>query len=247
VKALVSVQIRLATPISNPQQKSFMNGQSRHGLRRFQLQILAYGNCYYIERIARLETVLARKPRVLHIDMIGLGEIPADAALLIRSVLMARSATTRVVTNARNSLVGGSVLVWLLGDSRTIRDDARVFFRRANLPEDDEEEQKDALKGDEPNPWESSDEIDPEEADYARVLELINEFLPVKELAGRLIELPVLRQFGLVENEKVDQFLSKAFQRERDLADDAANVPEQIRIPKNGKTSQSRPTKKQQR
>ncbi len=40
------------------------------------------------------------------------------------------------------------------------------------------------------------------------MLQLINEFLPVKEMAGRLIGVPVLRQFGLIENEKVDSFLA---------------------------------------
>ena len=59
---------------------------------------------------------------------------------------------------------------------------------------------------------------DPEEWDYLRVLQLINEFLPVKELAGRPIGLPLLRQFGLVENEKVDHFLAAVFsKRERAL------------------------------
>ena len=48
------------------------------------------------------------------------------------------------------------------------------------------------------------------------MLQCINEFLPVKELAGRLIEVPVLRQFGLVENEKVDQFLATAFGAKRE-------------------------------
>src|SRR6185503_4178173 len=88
--------------------------------------------------IARLEAALARKPRVLQIDLIGVGEVPADAALLIRSVLMSRSPRTRVITRARSSLQNSSVLVWLLGDSRIIRDDAKLFFRRADLPEDHE-------------------------------------------------------------------------------------------------------------
>jgi hypothetical protein len=48
------------------------------------------------------------------------------------------------------------------------------------------------------------------------VLQCINEFLPVKELAGRLIEMPALRQFGLVENEKVDRFLATAFGTKRE-------------------------------
>ena len=66
--------------------------------------------------------------------MVGMGEIPADTALLIRSVLLKRSPKTRIITNARNSLQGGSALVWLLGDKRIIRDDARLYFRRADVP-----------------------------------------------------------------------------------------------------------------
>ncbi len=181
--------------------------------RRFQLIITSYGNSYYIERIAQLERVLSRKPRAVQIDMIGVGEIPADSALLIRSVLMARSPKTQIITNARSSLQGGSVLVWLLGDRRIIRDDARVYFRRVNLPDDEAAEQQEAWKDDEPRYRDSFSEVDPEEGDYARVLQLINEFLPVNELAGRLIGVPVLRQFGLVENEQVDCFLASAFKK----------------------------------
>jgi len=192
-----------------------MKTKSRQGCRPFEVKILGHGNCYYIERIAELEAALARKPRVLQIDMLGVGEIPADSALLIRSVLLARSPKTHLVTNARSSLQNGSVLVWLLGDTRLIRDDARLFFRRATLSEDDDTKQEDDWK-DEPEFCDSFSEIDPEEGDYVRVLQCINEFLPVKELAGRLIEMPVLRQFGLVENEKVDHFLATAFGAKRE-------------------------------
>jgi hypothetical protein len=157
-----------------------------------------------------MEAALARKPRELHIEMIGVGEIPADTALLIRSILINRSLKTRVITHARSSLQGGAVLVWLLGDSRVIRDDATLFFRKANLPESDEENG---------GVWKDSgycgsSEIDPEEASYARMLDRINEFLPVKEFTGRLISVTELRQFGLVDNERVDHFLSTAFARE---------------------------------
>jgi hypothetical protein len=108
-------------------------------LRRFELQIMAYGNRYYIERVAKLETVLARRPRVLQIDLIGVGEILADFALIFRSALMKRSPRTRIVTNACSSLQGGSVLVWLMSETRIICEDAKVFFRKANLPEEDGE------------------------------------------------------------------------------------------------------------
>jgi hypothetical protein len=195
--------------------EKFMKTRRKQEPRRFQLKLMSYGNSYYIERIEQLERVLVRRPRALQLDLIGAGEIPADLALLIRSVLMARSAKTHVITNARSSLQGGSVLVWLLGDRRIIRDDARVYFRRLELPEGAALEHTEAWKEREPEYRDSFSEIDPEDGDYARVLQLINEFLPVNELAGRLIGVPVLRQFGLVENEQVDCFLASALGKSR--------------------------------
>lgn len=206
-----------------------MKTRRKQSLRPFELKILAYGNCYYIERIAQLERALARRPRTFQIDLIGAGEIPADAALLIRSVLLARSPRTHLTTRARSSLHNGSVLVWLLGDTRLIRDDARLFFRRATLPAADDAKGKDDWNV-EPDFCDSYSEIDPEEGDHARVLECINEFLPVKELAGRLIEMPVLRQFGLVENEKVDHFLATAFGVKREPPNVLPNETEKKRL-----------------
>jgi hypothetical protein len=216
-----------------------MKTQYQQGRRRFQLRILAYGNSYYIDRIARLEAVLARKPRLLQIDMVGVGEIPADSALLIRSVLIARSPKTRIITRARSSLQDGSVLVWLLGDSRIIRDDAKLYFRGVNLSADEEPAQNEVWKDDQPKFWDSSSEIDPEEGDYARVLQVINEFLPVKELAGRFIGVPVLRQFGLVENENLDHFLATAFGKS-ELANGSLNEPEEKQVRGNVKSPRSR-------
>ena len=186
-----------------------MKSKTKREPHRFPLSLLHYGNSYYIERIAALERALAKKPRQLQIDLLGEGEVPADWALLIRSILDQRSPKTRVITNARSSLQNSSVLVWLLGDRRIIRGDARVFFRQANVSADGDADtiwKEGDLKYSDSNP-----EVDPEESDYAKVLQLINEFLPVKELAGRTIEVPVLRQFGLVENEKLDNFLATAF------------------------------------
>src|SRR5438477_2473788 len=75
-----------------------MKTRSRQGLRRFQVEVWSYGN--YVERIADLERALAKKPRVLRIEIVGTGEIPADVALRFRSVLMERSPKTRIVTRS---------------------------------------------------------------------------------------------------------------------------------------------------
>jgi len=190
-----------------------MKTQFKRRVCKFQLRLPSYGAFYYLDRIAKLETALAKKPRVLRLDMLGNGEIPADTALLIRSILMKRSPQTKLVTNARSSLQGGSVLVWLLGDERIIRDDARVFFKRNPLADEDPVEVYAGMGDAEPKYKDSYSEIDPEDADHARVLQLINEFLPVNEFAGRVVNVSVLRNFGLVENKRVDDFLATAFSK----------------------------------
>ena len=204
-----------------------MKKRSRQGLRRFQVEVSSYGN--YVERIAELERALAKKPRVLHIELVGTGEVPADVALRFRAVLMERSPKTRIVTNARSSLQGGSVLLWLLGDSRTIRNDARLYFRRTTLSENDEVEENGVWNDDEPY-RDSCSWFDPEEGDYARVMEIINEFLPVKQMAGRLIGVPVLRQFGLIENEKVDNFLATVFSKSPEPVESSLNSMDERRV-----------------
>jgi hypothetical protein len=123
---------------------------------------------------------------------------------------MQRSPKTRIVTNARSSLQHAAVLLWLLGDERVIRDDAKLFFREAELPDGEPEKKKTDWK-DKKTFFDWLSDIDPEEGDYARVLQLIDEYLPVSELAGRFVDVEMLRQFGLIESGKVDTFLATVF------------------------------------
>jgi hypothetical protein len=168
------------------------------------LKLRSWGN--YIDEAYQLESLLAKKPARLQIEFVGSGEIPADSVLLMRSILAKRSPRTRIVTNARSSLQGATSLVWLLGDKRLIREDARLHFRPAGPFATDQ-----VLKG-----WKDRSffhDEDMEEEDYIRVLQAINEFLPVKELAGRPVEVSVLKEFGLIDNELVDGLLATAFGR----------------------------------
>lgn len=192
-----------------------MKTRSANNICEFRLKLTDYADSYFIKKALKLETELKRKPKVIRLEMVGAGEIPADTVLLFRSILAGRAPGTRLVTNARSSLQGASVLVWLLGDERTIRDDARVFFRRNPLADEDPVEVYAGLGEVAPKYKDSYSSIDPEDADYARVLEHINEFLPVAEFAGRIINVSVLREFGLVGNQRVDVALATAFSKAR--------------------------------
>ena len=55
----------------------------------------------------------------------------------------------------------------------------------------------------------------PPAADYARVLELINEFLPAYEFAGRIVTVSVLREFGLLDDQRLDNVLATVFLKSR--------------------------------
>jgi hypothetical protein len=170
------------------------------------LKLRSWGN--YIDEAYQLESLLAKKPARLQIEFVGSGEIPADSALLMRSMILKRSALTRIVTNARSSLQGATALIWLLGDTRSIREDARLHFRAAG-----------PFVADEVSTWKDRNffhDDDMDEEDYVRVLHAINEFLPVKELAGRPVEVSVLREFGLIDNKKVDGLLANAFGRAKE-------------------------------
>jgi hypothetical protein len=208
-----------------------MTKKSKTGLRVFQLNLQGYGgNSYYIERTARLEKALAARPRRFQIDLVGTGEMDADWALLIRTILLQRSPRTRLITNARSSLDGGAALVWLLGDQRIIRDDARIFFRRVDMAETNDADENEVWKESDLKYMDSFSEADPDDSDYVKVLRLIDEFLPVRELAGKVINVPVLRQFGLVENEKLDRFLATAFGTPKESGGNSLNEPRQKRV-----------------
>ncbi len=187
-----------------------MNVKSWQDRHRVQIRIMWRNDDWYIDRIQDLGQILLNEPEEVELELIGTGEIPADTVLVIRSVLMQRSPKTRIVTNARSSLQHAAVLLWLLGDERVIRDDAKLFFREAELPDGETEKKKTDWK-DKKNFLDWLSDIDPEEGDYVRVLQLIDEYLPVSELAGRFIDVGLLRQFGLIENRRVDDFLATVF------------------------------------
>jgi hypothetical protein len=180
-----------------------MKTRQRKVICDFRLKLPSYDNSYYVKRALKLEAALKLKPKVLQLEMIGEGEIPADTALLIRSILMGRASGTELVTNARSSLLGGSVLVWLLGDRRMIRDDARLFFKRNPLADHNAVEVYAGLDDAESKYKDSYSSFDPEDADYAKVLKHINEFLPVRQFAGRIVSVNILREFGLVNNQRL--------------------------------------------
>jgi hypothetical protein len=214
-----------------------MKSKTKAGTHRFTLSLLHYGNSYYIDRIAELEKALARRPRQFQIDLLGEGEISAEWAMLIREILSQRSPKTCLTTHARSTLKNGSVLVWLMGDQRRMAPHARIFFRKAIASEESESAVAKVWNQDD---WKTSDaETDPDEVAHVQLLQIINEYLPVKEFADKVIDIATLRQFGLVENSQLDCFLSKAFGQSQ--LDDSTRTDAPKKTPSKGKATTSTP------
>jgi hypothetical protein len=181
---------------------------------RFILKLMRYRTSEACDAVYQLESLVAKNPARLLIDLMGFRDIPPDMALLIRSVLEGRSPKTELTTFAKSSLRGNATLIWLLGDRRFIREDARLYFRRPEKgvdAADSPEEEGGWQEPEEPSLHQLfgiGDVV--EEEDYRRVVALIDNYLPVGELTGKQIEVKTLKEFGLVDCDRLDQLLAGA-------------------------------------
>jgi hypothetical protein len=128
--------------------------------------------------------------------------------------------------------------MWLLGDTRLVREDTMLFFRKLHQTKTEDGEEWKRQDSDRP-------EMELEEVDYAQVLQQINHFLPVNELAGHAVDKETLKQFGLIDNEKADEFLATIFAREAGKPVSVMNAPKhepRTRVSKNRKAIPRHPT-----
>lgn len=200
-----------------------MKAKTNDGQFKAVIKLRPFG-CY-VDELYQLEACLAQKPKRLQLDLAGSGRMPSDTVLLMQSILLGRPRETQLVTNARSSLNGPVVLIWLLGDLRMIRPDARLYFASAG-----EFAERGAVWRERP-----CHEDDPfEDEDYLQVLRCINEYLSVRELADQPIAVPMLRELGLLDNETIEKLLASASQPQEEAPAKKEPVPESNANESNG-------------
>ncbi|MEI7729363.1 MAG: hypothetical protein WCO56_07310 [Verrucomicrobiota bacterium] len=149
------------------------------------------------ELIARFQT----KPKLLILKFLGINEMNLDSALVLHETLKHRPPDMKLVTDACSPIIGPGVLIWLLGDVRRIRPTAWIFFRGPRSHRE---------RGHRP-PWREAGEWwqqqedtttpDLREIDYHTLLRLINDYLPVKLLAGKPLTPHILGEYCLLGDE----------------------------------------------
>jgi hypothetical protein len=129
--------------------------------------------------LATLQSGLAEAKRSLHIELLGPGVMVHDTALMLYHEILSRPSPLRLHIHSHTCLLDGAVLLWLAGNTRSIRPDAWIQVRALN-------ESWGA------NPTPSPDyptaiavlEESPAETDLRTIHRHLGEYLPVHEITG---------------------------------------------------------------
>lgn len=150
------------------------------------------------------------RPKQLRLRFIGPPQLSPDPALMLYDILTNQRNGVPLITEAWSPVLGPSILVWLTGDVRRIRPTTHFYFRSL-------EEIIQRRKSRRP-PWENDfaalagdaePEVSPRTTDYATVLRLMDQYLPVEQFAGKIITPEMLQDLGLLENSPLDALLQK--------------------------------------
>lgn len=129
---------------------------------------------------------LEKKPKVLKVEILGLGRICCDPILATYHLLLNRG-SIRLEVNVQTSLVGGSILFVLLADDVVFR--PHTWFEIEKIEEDPE------ING---------------MRDLETVDKLLNQYLPAKSLRGKRVPLKeTLEEYGCLKTSKLDQQLQQ--------------------------------------
>lgn len=163
----------------------------------------------------------------VELEFSEVNQMPPNAALRLHEALKQKPTATRLITRAYSPIIGSGVLVWLGSRdpqvSRWIRPTTWFFFQRLSavrhrrrFPWEEEAE-----------PWSrtQTDAIpDFITMDYRTVLDLVNDYLPVEGIAGRVLTPALLDEFCLLD---VDLMQASRVRSPRDPMNQASRMAEE--------------------
>lgn len=157
-----------------------------------------------------LQTAFMNKDKNVTLDLLGPGLILNDTALMLYEEIRNRPSCTKVHIHSRTCLFDGAVLLWLAGDTRTIRTDA--WIQISEIPEQPFRPQSRQMRRlpEYKNSIPIMDEY-PTETDLRTILKYLGEWLPVDEIAGLRLFESELRDLGLIQDPEAEKTLLSLF------------------------------------
>lgn len=125
-----------------------------------------------------------------------------DTALILFEILRNRTAGLQIHIHTWSCLSEGAVLLWLAGDTRSMRSD--TWIEIPSKPETFKENLGICRAI-------ASCEESPAETDLRTVLAHVSQWLPIQEVAGLRLFQHELREFGILDNEQENQKLAEYF------------------------------------
>lgn len=162
-----------------------------------------------VTQLSLLENAVLQVPSELELQLIGPSVMASDRALLLYESLMQRSPATRLITYARSCLLDATVLLWLAGDERRIRETTWIQMDSLERLLDTE-----PWKNPEATRRRSISKFVTEPAwvtDYRTVARILNEYLPLEEVADRPLYHEELMELGLLTSCEEDSYLGNCF------------------------------------
>jgi hypothetical protein len=148
-------------------------------------------------------------PTDVTFELLGPGNMIHDTALMLFDELINRPPGTHLRMHARTSLFDGAILIWLCGDTRTIRRDA--WIQLSHIPETPPMGQQPPF-GEQDYTTSIIVEDEPaSDTDLRTIMDYLEEWLPVTEIAGQRLLAQDLRELGLLDGVDDTQTLARLF------------------------------------
>jgi len=161
-----------------------------------------------VTQLSLLESAIEKEVPIFTLELIGPSVMASDKALLLYDALMQRNPKTRLITYARSCLLDATVLLWLAGDERRIRETTWVQMDSLERLLDTQ-------------PWKNPEVARRKNSkfvtepawvtDYRTAAQLLNEYLPLEEVADRPIYKEELEEMGLLTSSEEERYLAECF------------------------------------
>lgn len=163
------------------------------------------------EIYTNLKEAISKKPSVLEIDLVGLGNLPQDLCLSLWYLLTSKDPKTHLVVCCNGNLIDGEVLVLLAADEKRIR--PKTWMEISSLKK---YEAMDFSRRSWSGKQFGSQHDEPcFITDYRNVFEIMNRYLDCEFLSkGRVDIESTFREFGLLNSEQEEEAFQSLFKSE---------------------------------
>ena len=158
--------------------------------------------------LSSLQSAFTNKDKHVNIDLLGPGLLLHDTALMLYDEIRNRPKETKVHIHSRTCLFDRAILLWLAGDSRSMRSDS--WIQLSPIPDTPPCGSK--RDG---NDYPSSiniEEEEPTDTDLRTIIDHLEEWLPVHEIAGLRLFQSDLQELGLLDTAQSLKRISAFFE-----------------------------------